>query len=227
METGPLQILVRGLEAGIFVTPVQGETSRAGFPSHVGLEQRAEQPTGLTISARSGCGHLNIQFHTPETKKALLKTKYTQCLNALCSSENSLQTAVQRCSWDLRAPWVQGPGLEAYTQSVSGLWAPTAPSPPATEVNVLPPYSKLELFWFWALSRSVNTIFFADQKNKFQVDLETTFQTSHTAMLQCSSLSYSTSLLLIVTPQSFGGEGACKPPAAERAEMPLTPFAFL
>lgn len=70
----------------------------------------------------------------------------------------------------------------------------------------------------------MNTIFLADQSNKFQVYLETTF---HTAMLQRFSLSYSTSLHLIVTPQSFGGEGACKPPAAERAEVPLTPFAFL
>lgn len=85
----------------------------------------------------------------------------------------------------------------------------------------------LSFFIFLALSRSVNTIFLADQRNKFQVDLEMTLQTSHTATLQCSSLSYSTSLHLIVTPQSFGEEGACKPPAAERAEMPLTPFAFL
>lgn len=37
----------------------------------------------------------------------------------------------------------------------------------------------------------------------------------------------SPSLHLIVTPQSFGGEGACKPPAVERAEVPLTPLAFL
>lgn len=40
METGPLQIPVHGLEPGIFVTPLQEETSSAGFPSHVGLEQR-------------------------------------------------------------------------------------------------------------------------------------------------------------------------------------------
>lgn len=70
-------------------------------------------------------------------------------------------------------------------------------------------------------------MFLADERNKFQVDLETTIQTSHTATLQCSSLSYSTSLHFIVIPQSFGGDGACKPPAAERAEMPLTPFALL
>lgn len=42
VETGPLQIPVHGLEAGIFATPVQGDTSGAGFPSHVTLELRAE-----------------------------------------------------------------------------------------------------------------------------------------------------------------------------------------
>lgn len=138
---------------------------------------------------------------------ALLKTKYTQCLSALCSSENSLQIAVERSqsphtwegrwflrtlpwqksSWDPYSPKVQGPGLETNAWSVSGLWPPTAPSPAATEVNILPPYSELELFYFLDLSGSVNTIFFADQSNKFQVYLETTF---HTAMLQCFSLSY-------------------------------------
>lgn len=111
----------------------------------------------------------------------------------------------QKCSWDPLSPKGARSSVKAFTQSVSGLWPPTAPSPAATEVNVLPPYSKLELFYFLALSRSVNTIFLADQRNKFQVDLETTFQTSHTATLQCSSLSYSTSLHLIVTPQGLVG----------------------
>lgn len=50
----------------------------------------------------------------------------------------------------------------------------------------------------------MSTIFLADQRNGSQVDLETTFQASGTATLQCSSLSYSTSLHLIVTPQSSG-----------------------
>lgn len=58
---------------------MQGETSGAGVPFHVALEQRAEhnQLGRQSVQGQSGWGCLNIQFHTPETKRALLKTDYT------------------------------------------------------------------------------------------------------------------------------------------------------
>lgn len=81
--------------------------------------------------------------------------------------------------------------------------------------------------YFLSLSRTVSTIFLADQSNNFQVDLETT--PTLQAVPRCSAPAHFIPPHCISwgLPRAPAGDGACKPPAAGRAEMLLLPSAFL